>query len=202
MKAKLQIALISASLIVPAVASAQATGASASGQTQAQAQTRTPKARIDAAMQAAARANVPLSLLESKVAEGEAKQVPQERIATAVETRLQVLVRAVHSLEQAGLQATSAANLAVAADALQAGVSEEALVKVSRSASPERRVVAVAVLADLVRLGQSSEPALSRVTAALSSSAALANLHAEVASQLRLGGLSSTLDAAGLVRIR
>ena len=202
MKAKLQIAMIAASLIVPAVAGAQGTAASAAGDTQMQAQARTPKARIDAAMHAAARANVPLTLLESTVAEGEAKQVPQDRIATAVEARLQMLVRAVQTMEQAGLDARSVADLAVAADALQAGVSAGALVKVSRAANPERRVVAVAVLADLVRLGHSSEPALSRVTAALSSSAALANLHAEVASQLRLGGLSSTLDAAGLVRIR
>jgi hypothetical protein len=58
------------------------------------------------------------------------------------------------------------------------------------------------VLADLVRLGQSSEPALARVTNALISNSALANLQAEVASQLRLGGLTSTLDAAGILRVK
>lgn len=198
MKSRLFISMVSAALLAPVAVKAQSAAASAT----AQAQAKTPKARIDAAMQAAARANVPASLLESKVAEGEAKRVPQERIAAAVEARLQALVRAAETMDRADVEANSAAELAVAADALQAGVSENALIKVSRNASPERRVVAVAVLADLVRLGQDSEPALTRVTAALSSSAALANLHAEVASQLRLGGLSSTLDAAGIVRIR
>jgi hypothetical protein len=200
MKSRLFVSMMAAALIAPVAVKAQSAAASAAAQAQAQA--RTPKARIDAAMQAAARANVPASLLESKVAEGEAKRVPQERIAAAVEARLHALVRAAETMDRADLEANSAAELAVAADALQAGVSENALIKVSRSASPERRVVAVAVLADLVRLGQDSEPALTRVTAALTSSAALANLHAEVASQLRLGGLSSTLDAAGIVRIR
>jgi hypothetical protein len=71
------------------------------------------------------------------------------------------------------------------------------VVQISREAPAERRAVAVAVLADLVRLGQSSEQALARVSGAVLSSAALASLHAEVASQLRLGGLSSTLDATG-----
>ena len=202
MRSKLFISMMSAAVLVPAALQAQSAAASATAQAQAQAQAKTPKARIDAAMQAAARANVPASLLESKVAEGEAKRVPQERIATAVEARLQALVRASETMDRADIEANSAAELAVAADALQAGVSESALIKVSRSAAPERRVVAVAVLADLVRLGQDSEPALTRVSAALGSSAALANLHAEVASQLRLGGLSSTLDAAGIVRIR
>jgi hypothetical protein len=190
--------LTAALVLTPVAVEAQAAAASSS----AQAQAKTPQARIDAAMQAAARANVPTSLLASKVAEGEAKRVPAERIAAAVEMRLQSLVRASQTLERANLDATSEGELAVAADALQAGVSENALIKVSKNASGERRVVAVAVLADLVRLGSASETAVSRVNAALTSSAALANLQAEVASQLRLGGLSSTLDAAGIVKIK
>ena len=185
-------------LLAPVALPAQ----SAAARANAQAQMKTPKARIDAAMQAAARAKVPASLLESKVAEGEAKRVPPDRIAAAVEARLGALVRASETMKNADIESASAAELAVAADALQAGVTESALIKVSRSASPERRVVAVAVLADLVRLGQGSEPALARVNAALISSTALANLQAEVASQLRLGGLSSTLDAAGILRLK
>jgi hypothetical protein len=57
------------------------------------------------------------------------------------------------------------------------------------------------VLADLVRLGQSSDAAFAQVNAAVTTSAALANLNAQVASQLKLGGLSSTLDAAGIARV-
>jgi hypothetical protein len=190
--------LTSALMITPVAVQAQAAAATAS----AQAQAKSPQARIDAAMQAAAKANVPTSLLASKVAEGEAKRVPPERIAAAVEMRLQSLVRASETLDRASVESASAGELSVAADALQAGVTENALIKVSRNASGDRRVVAVAVLADLVRLGSASETAASRVNAALTSSAALANLQAEVASQLRLGGLSSTLDAAGIVRIK
>ncbi len=169
---------------------------------QAQASARTPEQRIEAAMQAAARANVPASLLESKVAEGEAKRVPQERIAAAVEARASALIRASEVMQRAEIAAQGAAQLSVAADALTAGVSESALIEVSREAAPERRTVAVAVLADLVRLGTTSELALTRVSAALTSNAALANLQAEVASQLRLGGQQSTIEAGGILRIQ
>jgi hypothetical protein len=185
----------------PIVVAAQSSGVHSTAQAEGQAQLKTPQARIDAALQAAAEANVPTSLLSSKVSEGQAKRVPQERIANAVEARLKSLVRASAALHRADVEMGSAAELAVAADALEAGVSENALIRLSRSAPEERRVVAVAVLADLVRLGQSSESALARVNAAVTTSAALANLNAEVASQLRLGGLSSTLDAAGVLRI-
>ena len=197
-----QIMLIAvAALATPAIVAAQSS-ATADAQAQAQAQARTPKARLDAAMHAAARAQIPASLLESKIAEGEAKRVPQERIATAVETRLQTLITASQTMKRAQVENVSAAELSVAADALTAGVSQNALINVSRNAPAERRVVAIAVLADLVRLGQQTEPAVARVNAALTSNTALANLQADVLSQLRLGGLPSTLEAAGAVRIR
>lgn len=160
-----------------------------------------PSQRIEAAIEAAARANVPRALLESKVAEGEAKRVPPERIAAAVEARSASLIRASTMLERGGASVQSAAQLSVTADALDAGVSETAILEVTRSANPERRTVAVAVLADLVRLGGGSATALTRVTAALGSNGALANLQAEVASQLRLGGQRSTLDATGILGI-
>ena len=181
----------------PVMAAAQSAGVQSTGQ----AQVKTPQARIDAAFQAAAEADVPTSLLSSKVEEGRAKRVPQERIAGAVEARLRSLTRASTAMNRADVEMRSAADLAVAADALEAGVSESVLIRLSRSAPEERRIVAVAVLADLVRLGQSSESALARVNAAVTTSAALASLNAEVASQLRLGGLSSTLDAAGILRL-
>lgn len=160
------------------------------------------QSRIDAAMQTAVKAHIPATLLQSKVREGEAKHVPQQRIATAVEARLEALMDAQEAMQNARIRNTSESELAVAADAVQAGVSGNALVKVYRSSPPERRVVAVAVLADLVRLGQNSDQALARVTGALASNVALANLQAEVASQLRLGGLTSTLDASGIVKIQ
>lgn len=193
------ILIIAATMAAPFAASAQS--GSANGRSSTQIQAQTPEARINAALAAAAEANVPRSLLESKVAEGRAKQVPEERIAAAVEARLQALVRASGALRRADIEFASAGELAVTADALLAGVSEATLVRVSRGADGERRVVAIAVLADMVRLGQDPDRASTRVTAAATNSAALASLLADVAGQLRLGGLTSTLDAAGIVRI-
>ena len=161
----------------------------------------TPQARIDAALSAAAKANVPVELVKNKIAEGEAKHVPQERIATAVEARVTSLTRASETMKHAGVAVGSAGELAVTADALDAGVSENAVVRVTRETSAERRTVAIAVLADLVRLGTASDRALARVSSAVTSTAALANLRAEVASQLTAGGLSSTLDAVGSIRV-
>jgi hypothetical protein len=152
-------------------------------------------------MNVAAQAKIPLSLVKSKVADGEAKRVPQERIATAVEARVKSLVRASEALQRADVEARNEGELLVSADALDAGVSENALVRISQDAPPERRTVAIAVLADLVRLGAASDNALARVSGAVSSNSALANLHAEVAAQLQRGGLKSTLDATGIIRV-
>jgi len=185
---KVMIAVL-AVMVAPAVIEAQETPAQ-----------KDPKARIEAAMQAAARANVPTALLESKVAEGTAKHVSEARIAAAVEARAQALIDAARTLHSADVEAESASELAIAADALQAGVSKTVLIKTLRNAPEERRVVAVAVVADLVRLGSQSDQAFARVNTALISSVALANLQAEVASQLRLGGLTSTLDVSGILK--
>lgn len=192
--------LVPAMLMVPTVLRAQS-GVAAQGHAQGQAQVQTPQARIDAALSAAAKANVPVELVRNKIAEGEAKHVPQERIATAVEARVTSLTRASETMKHAGVTSSSAGELAVTADALDAGVSENAVVRVTRETSPERRTVAIAVLADLVRLGTTSDRALARVSSAVTSTAALANLRAEVASQLTAGGLSSTLDAVGSIRV-
>lgn len=181
-------------IALPCASHAQSAGAGAS----AQAQATTPEARIEAAMQTAVRAEVPVSLIESKVAEGRAKRVPEDRIAAAVEARVDALVRASRTLRDADLDATTEGELSIAADALEAGVSQSALVRISRGASDGRRMVAVAVLADLVRLGHGSETAFARVNAAMSSSRGLANLHAEVAGQLRRGGLQAT--GRGVIR--
>jgi hypothetical protein len=188
-------------LLAPHALHAQGASAQGQAQGQGQAQARTPQARIDAAMSTAAEANIPVELIRSKVAEGEAKRVPPERIAAAVEARVTSLVHASETMKRADVTMQNSGELAVAADALDAGVSETALISVTREAPPERRTVAIAVLADLVLLGNASERALTRVSAAVRSSAALANLHAEVASQLRAGGIKSTLDATGIIRI-
>lgn len=209
MKSTMMAVLVPTMLLVPTALRAQSGSASAQGQAQGQtksqpqtqSQAQTPQARIDAALSAAARANVPAELVRSKVAEGEAKHVPPERIATAVEARVTSLVRASETMKRAGVEAGSTGELAVTADALDAGVSESAVVRVAREAPAERRTVAIAVLADLVRLGNASDRALARVNTAVTSGAALANLRAEVATQLTQGGLGSTLDAAGAIRL-
>ena len=203
--------MLMALLVAPAMVSAQ-TKTQATSQTSAQSNAQVPaqataasqassQARIDATLQAAARAHIPTALLESKVQEGQAKHVPTQRIAAAVEARYAALKQASQTMDQAGVQGESDSELAVAADALQAGVSANSLVKVYREAPADRRVVAMAVITDLVRLGHSSATALARVSGAVGNTAALANLQAQVASQLRLGGLGSTLDANGLVHV-
>ncbi|HEX6132871.1 MAG TPA: hypothetical protein VFZ24_02735 [Longimicrobiales bacterium] len=198
MKSKLVVLTLAALLTAPAALRAQSAEAGAA----AQARAGTPEARIEAALQTALSAGIPQALLESKIAEGKAKGVAMERIAAAVEARAQALVRAQEMYRRAHVDAESAGELAVTADALEAGVSENAVIRITRGAPAERRAVAVAVLADLVRLGHPTDHAFARVNAAMANSASLANLHAEVAAQLRLGGMRSTLDAAGGVRIR
>jgi hypothetical protein len=147
------------------------------------------EARVQAALEAAATAGIPVSLLDSKVAEGRAKGVPMERIATAVEARLVALVKARNAMQRAQLESTTAGDLSIAADAVQAGVSETALVEISQRAPQERRAVAVAVLANLVALGQASEQAVIQVTAAMNRGPeALLNLQARTSAELRARG--------------
>ncbi|MGH7446621.1 MAG: hypothetical protein ACRELT_03620 [Longimicrobiales bacterium] len=195
---KLFVLMIPALMLAPAALSAQSAEASAAAQAQAQ----TPQTRIDAALAAAASANIPASLIESKIAESQAKGVAQERIAAAVEARVAMLIRASEAMDRANVEARSAGELSVTADALAAGVGEDAVIRINRDAPAERRAVAVAVLADLVRLGHPTEHAFARVSAALTSSAALADQHTDVAARLRVGGMSSTLDASAGVRVR
>ena len=96
------VALVPGALGAQATATAQAQAQSeATAQTTAQAQAKTPRARIDAALSTAAEARIPVSLLKSKVAEGEAKHVSEERIAGAVEARHRTLLRASSTLARA-----------------------------------------------------------------------------------------------------
>ena len=198
MKSRFFMVLPALFLAVPLAAQSGNTGASQPGSQAAADTTRQgAQARIDAAMKTAVKANIPTSLLESKVSEGEAKGVIASKIAAAVEARLNTLLHASTVMQNAGIEHQSAAELLIAGDALQSGVKDSAVVQVYRNATTGRRVVAMAVLTDLVRLGVNSEVAFDRVNATLGSSSALASLQAEVASQLKLGGLTSTLDAAG-----
>ena len=148
-------------------------------------QAQSSNARIDASLETAVQAGIPVELLRSKIAEGRAKGVSEDRIAAAVEARLRGLRRASEAMKKAEVESTSAADLAVGADALEAGVSENALVKISKSAPAERRAVAVATLTGLVQLGHANERALARVSAVVRSNADLARLNAEVARQLQ-----------------
>jgi len=128
----------------------------------------TPEQRIAAARQRASAAGIPVSLLDGKVAEGRAKGIPVDRIATAVERRLTSLQHARDAMG-AGPRppALTAADLNVGADALDAGVDPAALGRLAREAGADRRTVAIAVLTQLVQEGLASEQALARVTAAL-----------------------------------
>ncbi len=155
--------------------------------------------RVQAVMDAAAKADIPRALLQSKLDEGRAKGVPMERIAAALQARLKGLLRAQEVLAAGEVEA-SQGDLAVTADALEAGVSEAALLKIQSVAPGERRMVATAVLSALVQLGHLPDEALGRVEAALQRGPdALANLRAETALQMRARGihLPNLPDAAG-----
>jgi hypothetical protein len=137
-----------------------------------------PEQRIDAATAHARAAGIPVSLLEGKIAEGKAKGVSMDRIAAAIEKRESALEHASEALR--GRPNVGAADLAVGADAVEAGVSDAVLRAVADNAPRERRVVAIAVLTELVQLGHAPEAALERVRDALKRGPdALANLPAE-----------------------
>src|SRR5689334_15801808 len=170
--------LTAALLIAPAALSAQDSTSTAKDGSQA---------RLDAALSTALQAGVPVSLLEGKIAEGKAKGAPMDRIAAAVEQRLEALTDAHTALMKAGITSTTDGQLSVAADAVQAGVSQTALVAVSKDASEGTRAVAIAVLTDLVAQGQASAQALEQVQAALAHGPdALANLGAQVAGRSQI----------------
>ncbi len=156
-------------------------------------------ARVDAALESAVQAGIPVSLLEQKIAEGKAKGVPMERIAVAVENRLEALTRARDAMAKAGIEGATAGELSVAADAVQGGVSQTALATISQRSAGDNRAVAIAVLTDLVAMGHASEQAMVRVETALARGPeALANLRAESAGQVAAqGGIGAGAGAAG-----
>lgn len=136
--------------------------------------------RIDAAMQRAATAGIPVALLQNKINEGRAKGIPAERIAAAVERREAGLSRAQQAMS--GVKNVNAADLAVGADALEAGISVAVLKTISETAPGERRAVAITALTELIEAGHVPDHALERVKEALARGPdALAALPAQAA---------------------
>jgi hypothetical protein len=146
----------------------------------------TPEQRVEAARQRVLQAGIPVSLLESKVAEGRAKGVPMARIAAAVEARATALERARHVLTVR--EPVTEAELSVGADAVQSGVSDAVLAAVAERSPREQRAVAIDALMQLVQMGHAPEHALARVTEALRRGPeALMNLPAQARAQQRRG---------------
>ncbi|HET8655154.1 MAG TPA: hypothetical protein VFL93_06540 [Longimicrobiaceae bacterium] len=123
--------------------------------------------RIAAAEARVAQAGLPADLLATKVAEGRAKGIPEERIAAVAERRAESLVRA-HDVLSADARPVRPAEAAAGADALDAGVDAVTLRDVAREAPKENTAVALAVLGALVRQGLPVAEARARVEAALS----------------------------------
>ena len=154
----------------------------------ANAQVQPPQDRINTALARARQVGIPVSLLESKIAEGKAKGVSLERIADAVARREAALEKASEALRG---QPEAASSLSVGADAVDAGVSEAALKAIADHAPRDRRNVAIAVLTELVEQGHTPAAALERVTEALKRGPdALANLPAQAAAAR--GGAAAT----------
>lgn len=143
-------------------------------------------------------AGIPVSLLESKMVEGRAKGVPMDVIESAIVRRTDALIRAASTFEAAGIESAGEAELSVAADALESGVSEVVLQTISETAPQERRAVAIAALSYLVASGEVPEEALLRVEAALQHGPdALANLSARASAAVEAGGPGAA-GAAGV----
>jgi hypothetical protein len=141
----------------------------------ASAQELDPAQRVQAALDRAAAAGIPVSLLESKIAEGRAKGVRPDVLAGAIERREVGLLRAREAMSAAA--AVSPADLGVGADALEVGVQPEVLRRLAASASSEHRAVAIVALTELVVAGHPAEQALQQVQEALRRGpAALSNL--------------------------
>lgn len=114
-------------------------------------ETPTPEQRIEAALDRAASVGIPEAVLEGEIARGHAAGLPLDRLADAVERRLDGLARARDALASAGHD-VSTAEIVTGANAVGAGVSAAALEAVARMRiePDKRRIVALAVLTELV----------------------------------------------------
>jgi len=142
------------------------------------AQVQPPQDRINTALARAKQVGIPVTLLEAKIAEGKAKGVSLDRIAAAIERRETTLEHASRVMK--GQPGNGDAELSVAADAIDSGISDTVLRSIAESAPSDRRAVAIAALTQLVQLGHVPEAALDRVKDALKRGPeALLNLPAE-----------------------
>jgi hypothetical protein len=142
------------------------------------AQAQPPQNRINTALARARQVGIPVALLEGKIAEGKAKGKSLDVIAAAVERREATLEHASQVMK--GQAGNGEAELSVAADAVDSGVSDAVLRAVAESAPRDRRAAAIAALTQLVQLGHVPEKALERVKDALKRGPeALLNLPAE-----------------------
>jgi hypothetical protein len=148
----------------------------------------TPVERIEAAMERARAAGLPVEILENKRAEGQAKNIPADRIAAVIERRAAALERANQAISRARDGRPTMDELAVGTDAIEAGVSEAVLERIAATAGGERRTVAIAALAYLVDSGIMPDVALARVEEALARGGdALANLPGMAQGRGRMG---------------
>ena len=165
----------------------------------AAAQAQPAEQRIEAARRQALTAGIPVSLLESKVAEGRAKGVPMDRIAAVVERRLASLSSARDAMAAAPRTAPiTAADLSVGADALEAGVQPGVLGQLTVTAPGDHRAMAIAALTQLVSQGESSERALARWLAedgADGHDLAVASTWSAVVERANVGELEVEVDA-------
>lgn len=140
-------------------------------------------ARFDAAIARAEREDLPTESIVSKALEGIAKRVPPERIAFAVEQRLDLLVRARAALQprrrdtgerdaqrdpqrEREVRARTRAEVSAVADAMQRGVDDDAVRRLSADRRPDEPIsTSVHVLADLVQRGVPSDVALDVLSA-------------------------------------
>jgi hypothetical protein len=127
------------------------------GQGNATATVQTPQVRIDAVLAEAARLQLPVSGLKNKVAEGRAKNITPEKIAAVVEARLKSLSRASEVLTRMNVTVRNAGEVALLADALEAGIRENLAVETLRSIPVDRREVAMSTLTSMVRSGVVSQ---------------------------------------------
>ena len=184
----LKLALVLAMAPAALVAQSATAQSKAASQSQVAAQgSGDAQARINAAVEQALSVGIPVSMLESKVAEGRAKGVDMTRIAAAVEHRLEVLTTAQSAISARG-SAVSHAELAAAASALDAGADVTDVQEVRESAKPEQRPAALSLLAELIAEGNLPAQAVAGVqTAIAAQSAALLRLQGQSAGGLGIG---------------
>jgi hypothetical protein len=137
--------------------------------------------RLQEAQARVLQAGIPAGLLESRISEGRAKGLTEERIAEIAERRAAGLLKAQEAIAGNG-RSSSEAELGAGAAALEAGANGEALRAVIQQARENDASVALSVLGELLNQGIPVGHAQERVAAAmLRGGDALANLPQQAA---------------------